>query len=102
MTRSGRHSFKPKRLAYETTNFSVTESNYYAALATHDKFDTNEHTHSSGSNVHFEITAVGAGVEGGFDHTSDLHVMNYTQAMQTKGNLILCMVMLCLLYAYLS
>ena len=70
--------------AYETTNFSNTETNYYAALANHDEFEDEEHIHSSGSNVHYEITAVGAGVGGGFDHTSDLHVMNYKQAMQTK------------------
>ena len=31
-----------------------------------------------------EIAAVGAGVGGGFTHTSELHVMNYNQAMESE------------------
>lgn len=84
VTGRGRKVYKPKRALYENTNILTTaESNYYKILSDFDDFD-DELTTSCGADICHEIATVGAGVGGGFDHTSDLHVMKYDQAMKSK------------------
>jgi len=50
---------------------SAAETNYFAALSELDNYE-------------FEVMAVGAGIGGGFGHTSELQVMNFKQAMKSQ------------------
>ena len=83
VTRSGRHVCRPK-YGVESGAFSVSEKNYYEALADFDDFDEDEVACTAGSQVAYEIATVGAGVGGGFDHTTELKVLNYEEAMQSN------------------
>lgn len=67
--------YKPK-YGNETdiSEFKTPECNYYAALATYDHFDKEEPAVAAGAHIQHEIAAVGAGVGGGFDHTTELKV----------------------------
>jgi hypothetical protein len=66
-SRSGRTVRPPQRLIEEMAALAVT-SNYYAELADEDDD---------------EYGLVGAGLGGGFDVTTELHVMKYKQAMKS-------------------
>ena len=50
----------------------AAELNYYASLANLDEDDVQ---------VQMEVAGVGAGLGGGFNHTTELHVMKYREAM---------------------
>ena len=54
--------------------FSVPECNY---------FNDDEVACTAGANVDYEIAVMSVGVSGGFNHTSELKVLNYDQAMAT-------------------
>ena len=65
VTRSGRVSRPPRRLINEGTEFGST-------AMTDDDMD---------DDIEDEIACVGAGIGGGFENTSELHVMKYREAM---------------------
>ena len=67
-TRSGRVSRPPELFEAGGAKLLPEEMNYYAALAA--------------ANCG-EIQAVGAGIGGGFDHTSELKVMKYEEAINS-------------------
>ena len=90
VTRSGRKSYAPKHLHYQTPNeatnsaFTVSESNYYRILSDMNDFDNDEVAMTAGADITNEIATIGAGVGGGFKDTHELHVMKYKEAMKTK------------------
>ena len=48
-------------------------------------FDNEEVVVMAGSSIKDDITAVGAGVGGGFTNTQELQVMKYKESMKTKN-----------------
>jgi hypothetical protein len=85
-TRSGRTISPPERLIQEigaiAAAVATAAANYEIAL-TASEIQYYATMKELGENAG-EINCVGAGLGGGFEHTSELHVMKYGEAMQTK------------------
>ena len=81
-TRSGRNMYRPKYGKKAGAAFTTSERNYYAALAECNDYADDEPTINAGAHIEEEIIAVGAGLGGGFEHTTELNVLNYKQAME--------------------
>jgi hypothetical protein len=76
VTSSGRTVAKPTRLIEEAGEITLTkaEESYYNAMTGFNFIEGGG----------FEIAAIGAGLGGGFENTSELHVMKFPEAM--SGN----------------
>jgi hypothetical protein len=84
-TRSGRVTRPPVRLMDEMVGvFTEAERKYYSTINAQNDFDAKEVAAMAGSNIAEEVVAVGAGLGGGFEHTSELRVMKYEEAMQSN------------------
>jgi hypothetical protein len=82
VTRSGRTIQPPARLIQE---MSATQTRYLAQMFELDNIEVaNMELTCSDDNVEFLL--VGAGVGGGFTHTSELKVMNYREAMASADS----------------
>ena len=81
VTRSGRTSRPRMRLIEEETN--AVQLHYQAMMHELDNVEVANAVLTS-SEVNFELQLVGAGLGGGFEHTSELKVKNYKQAMAGK------------------
>ena len=89
-TRSGRTVRRPTMYEakpasrYEAGGAAILSSaewNYYTALSKLNEFDSAEVAALAGSMTCLEVIAVGAGLGGGFENTSELKVMKYAEAM---------------------
>ena len=69
----GRVGRPPARLIDEMSG-TTAKQNYYSALT---KLDESEI-------AAIKSAMVGAGIDNGFNHSSELHVMNFKQVMQAK------------------
>ena len=54
---------------------TAAESNYYYAISS--LFD-------NGKSSHYEFSSVGTGVDGGFQNTTELHVMNFEEILKSS------------------
>ena len=87
--------YAPKQLLYQeeskddaaNAEFTEPEMRYYSILKEMNTFAENEVVAMAGANIENDIAAVGAGVDGGFTNTHELHVMKYKEVMETKRTL---------------
>ena len=69
---------------YQHEYQGICTDNYYSILSDEDDDEDDENEVMCESTFDEEMASVGAGIGGGFDHSSELKVLNYKQAMASN------------------